>query len=91
MFVTEIGRKAAWPRAGKTEEVIDLCVNYMSLKSIGVPVSHHEGRLQGNGMIGARSFRTNDPISFTQAHFAVLQQSVVVDPYVKEHQRCYAL
>jgi hypothetical protein len=70
-----------------TEEVIDFCVDYMNLKSIGVPVSHHEGRLQGKGTIGANSFRTNDPVSFTQAHFAVLQQSVVVDPYVEEHQK----
>jgi hypothetical protein len=70
-----------------TKEVIDFCVDYMNLKSIGVPVSHHERRLQGKGMIGANSYRTNDPISFMQAHFIVLQQSVVVDPYVEEHEK----
>ena len=57
----------------------------MNLKSIGVPVSRHERRLQGKGTIGANSFRTNDPVSFTQAYFTVLQQSVVMDPDVEEH------
>lgn len=70
-----------------TEEVIDFCVDYMNLKSIGVPVSRHEGRLQGKGTIGAKSIRTDDPVSFKQAQFAVLGQSRVVDPYLKEHQK----
>ena len=55
-----------------TEEVIDFCVYYMNLKSIGVHVSCHEGRLQGKETIGVNSLHTNDPVSFTQAYFAVL-------------------
>ena len=37
-----------------TEEVIDFCVDYMDLKPIGVPVSRHEGRLQGKGTLGEK-------------------------------------
>lgn len=39
-----------------TEEVIDFYVEYMNLKSIGGPVSHHEGRLHRKGTIGQTHF-----------------------------------
>jgi hypothetical protein len=33
-----------------TEEVIEFCVDYLpDLNPIGLPVSHHEGRLKGKG------------------------------------------
>jgi len=70
-----------------TEEVIEFCIDYMDLNPIGVPVSRHEGRLQGKGILGKKALRINDRASFTQAHFAVLQQSVVAGPYVDMHKR----
>jgi Domain of unknown function (DUF4218)/Domain of unknown function (DUF4216) len=70
-----------------TEEVIEFCIDYMDLNPIGVPVSRHEGRLQGKGILGEKALRINDRASFTQAHFAVLQQSVVAGPYVDMHKR----
>ena len=63
------------------EEVIEFCIDYMDLKPIGLPVSHHEGRLQGMGTVGHKSFRTNDRALFTQAHFTVLNHSVVAVEY----------
>ena len=36
-----------------TEEVIEFCVDFIDdLNSIGVPMSRHEGRLRGNGILG---------------------------------------
>jgi hypothetical protein len=40
-----------------TEEAIEFYTNYLGLNRIGVPVSRHEGRLQGRGMIGEGSVR----------------------------------
>jgi hypothetical protein len=68
-----------------TEEVVEFCIDYMDLKPIGVPLSRHEGRLQGVGTLGHKSFRMNDGAAFTQAHFTVLNQSIVVDEYMKKH------
>src|SRR5579871_6207187 len=58
----------------------------MDLNPIGVPVSRHEGRLQGKGILGEKALRINDHASFTQAHFAVLQQLIVAVPYVDMHK-----
>ena len=36
-----------------TEEVIEFCVDYLpDLNPIGLPVSHHKGRLKGKGTLG---------------------------------------
>ena len=32
-----------------TEEAIEFCTYYLGLNRIGVPMSRHEGRLQGRG------------------------------------------
>ena len=67
------------------EEVIEFCIDYMDLKPVGLPVSRHEGRLQGKGTLGKKSFRVNDRAAFTQAHFAVLNNSVVAEEYAGIH------
>jgi len=38
-----------------TEESIEFCTYYMGLDQIGIPVSHHEGRLIGRSTIGEKS------------------------------------
>jgi hypothetical protein len=70
-----------------TEEVIEFCVNFIpDLKSIGVPESRDEGRLSGKGTLGKKSMYCMDGISFTQAHYIVLQSSTLVAPYITEHK-----
>jgi hypothetical protein len=70
-----------------TEEVIEFCVDFIpDLKSIGVPESRHEGRLSGKGTLGKKSMYCMDGISFTQAHYTVLQMSTLVAPYIEEHK-----
>ena len=58
----------------------------MDLKPIGLPVSRHEGRLQGKWTLRQKSFRANDRALFTQAHFTVFDHSVIVDKYVQMHK-----
>ena len=55
-----------------TEEVIDFCVDFIDdLKPIGVP----------------ESFVCTDDVSFKKVHYAVLQQSSLVDLYIEEHKK----
>jgi len=71
-----------------TEEVIDFCVDFIDdLKPIGVPESRYEGRLNGKGTLGKKSHICTDDDSFKKAHYAVLQQSSLVDPYIEEHKK----
>jgi hypothetical protein len=56
-----------------TEEAMEWAVNYMDpSKPIGVPKSHHEGRLILKGTIGKKAI-TPDPYLFCCTHFYVLQ------------------
>ena len=71
-----------------TEEVIDFCVDFIDdLKPIGVPESRYEGRLNRKGTLGKKSYVCTDDFSFKKAHYAVLQQSSLVDPYIEEHKK----
>ena len=71
-----------------TEEVIDFCVNFIDdLKPIGVPESRYEGRLNEKGTLGKKSHVCTDDDSFKKVHYAVLQQSSLVDPYIEEHKK----
>nr|CAE02226.2 OSJNBb0015C06.4 [Oryza sativa Japonica Group] len=68
-----------------TEEVIDFCVDYMlETSSIGLPRSHHEGRLDGVGTVGRKTARLDRKV-YDKAHFTVLQHMTEVVPYVDEH------
>ena len=69
-----------------TEEVIDFCV-IDDLKPIGVPESRYEGRLTGKGTLGKKFYICTDDFSFKKAHYAVLQQSSMEDPYIEEHKK----
>jgi hypothetical protein len=56
-----------------TEETMEWVLNYADPSNlIGVPKSHHEGRLTGKGVIGKKAI-TPDPHLFRCAHFHVLQ------------------
>jgi len=71
-----------------TEEVIDFCVDFVDdLNPIGIPKSRYEGRLRGKGTIGKKSYIRTDNFLFKKAHYAVLQQSSLVDLYIEEHKK----
>ena len=66
-----------------TEEVVECCIDYLKDGyAIGVPVPRHEGRLSGRGTIGKKRFVTHDHKSFQEAHFSVLHQFAIVEPYI---------
>ena len=71
-----------------TEEVIEFCVDYVEeLLPIGIPVSRHEGWLIGKGTLGRKSVNTTDHATLSKVHLTVLQQSVLVAPYMEEHMQ----
>ena len=71
-----------------TEEVIEFCVDYIpDLEPIGVPESRHEGRLSGKGTLGKKAYIGTGDDYFNKAHYTVLQNSSVVDPYVEVHKK----
>jgi hypothetical protein len=67
-----------------TEEVIGFTIDYMNLQAIGKPISRHEGCLSGKGTQGHTTFNV-DYVTYTQAHFTILQQSILVAPYIRMH------
>jgi hypothetical protein len=69
-----------------TEEAIEWVLNYADLSNqIGVPKSHHEGRLIRKWTIGKKDITPN-PYLFHCAHFHVLQQMFSVSEYFDEHR-----
>ena len=70
-----------------TEEVIELCVDFIpDLDSIGVPKSRHEGRLSGKETLGKKTYIGTQDNYFNKAHYTVLQNSSLVDPYIETHK-----
>jgi hypothetical protein len=69
------------------EEVIEFCADFVpDLKPIGLPQSRHEGRLSGKGTIGKKPKICRDGHSLTQAHYTVLQNSLLVGLYSEEYK-----
>jgi hypothetical protein len=65
---------------------VEWALNYAdSSNPIGVPKSHHEGRLTGKGTIGKKAI-TLVPHLFYCSHFHVLQQMFIVAEYLDEHK-----
>jgi hypothetical protein len=56
----------------------------MDLQAIDKPISCHKGRLSGKWTRCHTTFNV-DYVTYTQAHFTVLQQVVLVAPYVSMH------
>jgi hypothetical protein len=71
-----------------TEEVIEFCVDFVpDLSSIGLPQSRHERRLSGKGMLGMKSAHCMDEHSLSEAHYTVLRNSILVEPYINRHKK----
>jgi hypothetical protein len=70
-----------------TEEVIEFCVDFIpDFNPIGVPESRHEGKLSGTGTLGKKSYIGKEDDYFHKAHYIVLQNSSLVEPYIEEHK-----
>jgi hypothetical protein len=71
----------------ETEEIIEFCVDFIpNLNPIGVPESRYEGRLSGKGTLGKKSYIGTEDDYFCKAHYIVLQNSSLVEPYIKIHK-----
>jgi hypothetical protein len=69
------------------EEVIEFRVDFISdINPIGVPKSRHEGRLSGKGTLGKKTYIGKGDDYFNKAHYIVLQNSSLVDPYIETHK-----
>jgi hypothetical protein len=67
------------------EEAVEWALNYADPSNpIGIPKSHHEGRLTGKGSIGKKAI-TPYPHLFCCAHFHVLEQMSIVSEYFDEN------
>jgi hypothetical protein len=68
------------------EEAVEWALNYADPSNqTGVPMSHHEGRLIGKGIIGKKAI-TPDQNLFHRTHFHVLQQVSIVFENLDEHK-----
>jgi hypothetical protein len=68
------------------EEAMEWALNYVDLSNpIGIPKSHHEGRLTGKEIIGKKVI-TPDLHLFCCTHFHMLQQMSIVFKYFNEHK-----
>jgi hypothetical protein len=69
-----------------TEEAVEWTLNYADPTNlIGVPTSHHEGRLTGKGTIGKKVIAPDLDL-FRHALFHVLQHIFIVSEYLDEHK-----
>ena len=55
------------------------------LDLIGLPESRYEGRLSGKGTLGKKTYISQGDDLFNKAHYTVLGNSIVVEPYIEEH------
>jgi hypothetical protein len=66
------------------EEVIEFCIDFIpNLDPIGVPKLRHEGRLSGQGK---KSYIGKEEDYFRKAHYTILRNSSLVEPYIEEHK-----
>jgi hypothetical protein len=69
-----------------TEEVVECCADYIKDgKRMDLPIPLHEGRLRGRERMGQKTFVDRDYSLVNEAHFSVLQQLMIVGPYIDEH------
>ena len=82
----------AWPEGSivkgyGTEDIIEFCVDFIpDLDPIGVLESRHEGRLSGKGTLGKKAYIGKEDDYFHKAHYTVLQNSSLVDPFIEVHK-----
>jgi hypothetical protein len=53
--------------------------------AIGLPPSRHEGRLNGRGRMGKKSFISQDYNTVLEAHHNILHQLSIIEPLIEEH------
>ena len=71
---------------GCIAKVIEFCVDFIDdLNPIGAPMSRHEGRLKGKGILGKKSNMHIPESEIRKANFTVLQNSSLVATYMDEH------
>ena len=69
-----------------TEEVIKCCLAYLKDNlGIGLPASLHQGRLDGIGTVGRKSFIDKDLKAIDQAHYSIMQYITVMEPFIEKH------
>ena len=74
-------------KGDRTEEVIEFCVDFIpDLDLIGVPESRHEGRLSGQRTLEKKAYIDKEDNYLCKAHYIVLQNSSLVDPYIEVHK-----
>jgi hypothetical protein len=68
-----------------SEEVIECCQEYLKVqRGIGIPVSRYKGRLAGKGTNGRKMFIDSEYTEVSGAHYAVLQSTKLMEPYIDE-------
>ena len=69
-----------------TEEVIESCLGYLKDNvSLGLPIPHFLGRLEGVGTVDRKIFIDKDFKCVQQAHYCIMQHLTVLTPLVEEH------
>jgi hypothetical protein len=69
-----------------SEEVIECYQEYLKVhRGIGNPDSHYKGRLAGKGTSGRKVFIDNDYKEVSRAHYSVLHNTKLMEPYIDEH------
>ena len=70
------------------EGVLEYCSKYVgNMKSVGLPISRHCGRMDGTGTLGSRQLDISGE-KFRMAHTYILFNESEVVPYVERHM-CY--
>jgi len=73
-------------KGNRWEEVIEFYVDFIpDLDQISVPKSRHKGRLNRKGTLGKKTYISTEEDYFNKAHYTVLQNFSLVEPYVKVH------
>ena len=69
-----------------TKEAVNCCTKYIrDGRAIGLPVPQHEGRTSGTGCMGRKVHTDVQYKMMQEAHHSVLNQLVVMEPYVDKH------
>ena len=77
--------KASILQGYTTEEVVEFCTEYMKQRPIGLPISRHEGRLDGKPILaGTQVCAPGDENN--QAHLTVLLNNPDLSAYAEEHK-----
>jgi hypothetical protein len=69
-----------------TKKIIESCQGYLKNNvSLGLPIPHFLGRLEGVGTVGRKTFINKDFKGVKQAHYCILQHLSIMTPLVDEH------